>query len=299
MSLYVTPEKYRTMGFGIDLEGVEDFELASILNRAGAIAEGYCSVPRIPHQHSWLGGTIGTDSPEQHRWRVPENDFDIGQRRIYPYHWPIREVLQFRVYVTNTQYVEIAPSELFINNTERYVEVISLAFTGVGLFGAILPSLGLMRPVARIAYTYGFDHTSLAERLYETDARTFRAQNQFWDSDPAPVIMLGDTVQTTGYTVDSEEGTVTFSDSLSADSRVYASYSYKLPTEIRDAIGIIATHLLGERELQSRGMEGVQSLKVGEVTINKGAEKLSEKNLAYIEPEAAWLLDGFSHVTVR
>jgi hypothetical protein len=303
MTLYVTPAKYRTMGFGIDLDdpddAVEDFELAAILDRSGAIAEGYCAVPTIPRKHSFLGGEITTTAPEQHPWRIPENDFDIGSRRVYLYHWPIKEVTQFRVKVTNTQYVELAPSEIFINNTERYIEVISLAFTGVGLFGAILPSLGLMRPVAEIAYKYGRTFEQPEERLYPTDARTYRGLNQFWFSSPAPSVEVNGAVQTTGYSVDHEEGTVIFDTPLAVGAKASATYSFPLPPEIRDAIGLIATHLLGERELQKRGMEGVDSIKVGEVTIKKSDPKLSAENIDYFEPEAAWLLNGFKFPTVR
>jgi hypothetical protein len=298
MTLYVTPEKYRTLGFGIDLDGVEDVELASILARAQAIAEGYCAVPRIPHPHSFLGGTIDVDHPEQHAWRLPESDFDAGSRRVYPYHWPIKSVTQFRVKVTNTQYVSIGPSELFINNSERYIEVISLAFTGVGLFGAIMPTLGLMRPVSETAYEYGYEFDATGEVLYPTDARTYRAQNQHWVANSAKVFVNGSEV-TTGFTPDLTEGTIVFTAPQATGAVVMANYSYKLPYEIRDGVGMIATHLLGEREQQARGMTGVKSLKVAEITITNADDRISTENLAYIEPEAAWLLDGYKFLTVR
>jgi len=299
MTLYVTPEKYRTMGLGIDLEGIEDFELAAILDRAGSIAEGYCSVPLIPRRHSFLGGSISVDAPEEHSWRIPENSFDIGQRRIYPYHHPIVSVEQFRIYVTNTQYVEIAPSEIFINNTDRYIEVISLAFTGVGLFGAILPSLGLMKPVSRIAYTYGREYEQPEERLYPTDARTYRALNQFWHADPAPIVEVDGVVVTTGFTVDRTEGTVIFDAPLATGQVVTAAYSYSLPDEIRNAVGPITAQLLGERELASKAMSGVQSIKMGEITISRTQPRLSAETLAECLPSAAWLLDGFKYTTIR
>jgi hypothetical protein len=298
MAMYVTPEKYRTMGFGIDLDGVENFELASIMSRASAIVDGYCAVPRLPKPHSFLGGVITTDDPEQHPWRLPENDFDVGSRRVYPYHWPITNVEQFRVMVTNKQYVEIGPTELFINNRERYVEVISLAFTGVGLFGAIIPSIGLMRPVAEIAYSYGESHAETGEVLYATDARTYRALNQHWIANTVKVYVNGVEV-TTGFTLDMTEGTVVFDESLTADDVVTIDYQHKLPWEIRDAVGIIATHLFGEREKQARGMMGVKTLKVAEITITNEDDKVTSTNLAYIEPEAAFLLDGFKYMTIR
>jgi hypothetical protein len=298
MAVYLTPEKYRTMGFGIDLEGFEDFELASIMARASAIAEAYCAVPRLPVPHSFLGGSISTTRPEQHFWRLPESDFDVGSRRVYPYHWPIKSVLQFRVKVTNTQYVTIGPTEIFINNTERYLEVISLAFTGVGLFGAIIPSIGLMRPVSEIAYTYGYEFEEIGEILYPTDARTYRALHQFWVEDTA-VIYVNGAVQTTGFSLDLTEGTVIFDTPLDVGARVTVDYTHRLPWEIRDAVALIATKLLGEREQQARGMTGVQSLKVSEVTITNNRRGVDPENLFYVEPQAAGLLDGYRFMTVR
>src|ERR1051326_3905724 len=125
--LYVTPEKYRTMAVGIDLEGIEDVEVASVLDRAATVAESYCTVPRFPAQHSFFGGSV---VGEQHDWLFPESPLEAPRPRIWPYHWPITSVTDFKVKVTNTQYVTIAPTELFINNADRYIEVVSLAFTG-------------------------------------------------------------------------------------------------------------------------------------------------------------------------
>lgn len=299
MTLYVSPEKYRTMGFGIDLEGIEDVELVSILSRASAIADGYCAVPRLPHPHSFLGGIITPERPEQHFWRLPESDFDVGSRRVYPYHWPVKSVTQLNVRVTNTQYVRIEPTELFINNTDRYVEVISLIFTGVGLFGAIMPSLGLMKPVAEISYAYGENHDEVGEVLHPTDARTYRALNQHWTTDSAKVYTNGVEVSATDYALDLMEGTVVFNEPLVAQTIVTADYTHKLAWEIRDAVGMIATNLLGEREKQARGMTGVKSLKVAEITITNSGNKINSENLANVEPEAAWLLNGFKYMTVR
>jgi hypothetical protein len=299
MVLYVTPEKYRTMGFGIDLEGVEDVELASTLSRAQSIAEAYCSVPKLPKAHSFLGGVITPERPETHRWRLPDNEFDQPQRRIYPFHWPVKSVEQCRIYVTNTQYLNIPPTELFINNTERYLEVISLLISGYGLFGMILPTMGLYQPQSKTAYTYGFEYEVEGETLFPTDARTYRAANQHWIDGTAHVYLAG-VEQVSGFSVNQIEGTVTFDDPPGMGVEVAVDYMHKLPWEIRDAVGTIATHLLGERESQARGMTGVRTLKVAEVTITNQGDKEGKNNIGtYIEPEAAWLLDGFKYITVR
>jgi hypothetical protein len=298
MTLYLTPEKYRTMGFGIDLEGIEDVELASILSRAQSIAESYCAVPRLPIPHSFLGGVIPPEKPEVHRWRLPEHDMEAMPRRVYPYHWPIKSLEQLRIYATNTQYINVPPSEVFISNTERYIEVISMLLSGYGLFGMILPTMGLYTPQSKTAYTYGWDFDVTGEVLYPTDARTYRAQNQHWVTDSAAVYLAG-TVQTTGYSVNPTEGTVTFDSAPGMGVEVAVDYTHNLPWEIRDGIASITTHLLGEREQQARGMTGVKKLTVAEVSIQNMDSKLNASNLATIEPGAAWLLDGFKFVTVR
>lgn len=293
--LYVTPEKYRTMGFGIDLADIEDVELVSVLERASALAEGYVAAPR---QFSFFGGTM-TD--EQHIWRVSENPLELSQRRVWPYAWPIKEIASFRVNATNTQYVEVAPSELFINNADRYIEIVSLAFTNVGLFGAGITAMGLMQPVASITYDYGYRFEARGEILYPTDARTYRATNQFWDtSENTPVIYVnGVAALVADYTLDTTEGTVLFDNQLAAEDRVTADYDYKLPEEIRDAVGHLATYLMSGREIQSRAMGGLQSLKVGEVSIVNPSHRLDAATIGDLVPQAAWLLDGYRFISIR
>jgi len=299
MTMYLTPEKFRVMGFGIDLEGIEDVELAAIMSRASAVVDSYCAVPRLPVPHSFLGGVISTTKPEQHFWRLPEHDFDLGSRRVYPNHWPVKTMTQFRIKVTNTQYVTIQPTELFINNTERYVEVVSLMFTGLGLFGAIIPTLSMMKPICEIAYEYGETFEAAGEVLYATDARTYRAANQFWTGTPV-IYMNGTTVDAADYTINLVEGTVLFDSPLATGAVVTIDYVHRLPWEIRDATAMIATHLLGEREQQARGMTGVKTLKVAEVTITNDTTSHGKETMGtYIEPEVAWLLDGFRYMTVR
>jgi hypothetical protein len=109
--MYLTPQRFREMGLGIDTSELDDSELLSLINQATAVVNAYCNVPRIPQMHDFRGGTI---TSETHTWRYPVNSLDIGQRREYLFHWPILAISNFRIYVTNTQYIEIAPTELMI-----------------------------------------------------------------------------------------------------------------------------------------------------------------------------------------
>jgi len=303
--MYLTPQRFREMGFGIDISELDDAELLSLCKQASAVVDSYCNVPRIPQKHDFRGGTI-TD--EEHTWGYPQTPFDIGRRRMYLFHYPIIAIQQFRIMVTNTQYITIAPTELMINKTERYFEVVSLAMTGTGLFNAlIIPNVALAVPIAHTSYTYGWDFLETDEEMTCSDGQTWRAQNQFWHTDTGrePVIKVNDAVVTTGYTVNATEGTVVFTDNLLATDTVSATYHYKLPSDIQYGTGHIIAHLHGVSELQSRGMAHLTRLRVAEVDMERDLRRALPTSLVSdldLEvPEAAILLSAYraDNITVR
>ena len=274
--MYVTPDKFRTMRTGNDLDLLQDVEIAEVLDEASAVIDGYCSIPTIPQRHDFRGGSI---VGEDHQWRIPRGINELGSRRAYPFHFPIKiaidgngnplpQINSFKIYVTNTQYVDIAPSDLFVQNSERYVEVVSLAITSSGLFNAlIIPNVGLATPTVRMDYDYGYLFGSDAdERLYPTDALTYRARNQWWDSSVVPVVKQnGSAVSSSNYDVDYNEGTITFHTAIAPDEagtpdKITCTYSYRLPSEIMRATGLIAAYLLGDADLTAKGMAGLQTI---------------------------------------
>jgi len=302
---YLTPQRFREMGFGIDISELDDTELMSLISQASSVVDSYCNVPRIPQKHDFRGGTI---TGEQHKWRYPQSPFEIGQRKYYPFHWPILEILDFKIMVTNTQYVSIAPEHMMINNSERYWEVVSLAITGVGLFNAlIIPNVGLADPVAVSSYTYGWDFTVEDDTLTCSDGQTWRAQNQYWFTDiaRAPVIKKNGAVVSTGFTVNANEGTVVFTDNLLATDTVTATYHHKLPSDIQYGTGHVVAYLHGQSELHARGMAHLTLLKVAEVTMERDIPRSVPPtliaNFDSLVPEAALLLGAYrnDHITVR
>ena len=305
--MYLTPARFREMGFGIDISELDDEELAALIAQASTVVDAYCNVPRIPQKHDFRGGSI---TKEEHTWKLPKTDLDYGQRRVYLYHWPILKINDFKIYVTNTQYVGISASELFINNSEHWVEIVSYAVTHVGTFGAfIVPNIGLATPVMKIAYDYGWDFAVTDEMLVYSDGQTWRAQNQFWhstndvdDNSRDPIVKVNDVVTTTGFTIDYDEGTVVFDSNLDADDVVKVTYHHKLPADIQFGTGHIVAHLHGQAELHARGMAHLNMLKVAEVTMRRDRAKGSlAENLDTEVPDAALLLGAFraDNVTVR
>jgi hypothetical protein len=316
MPAYITYDRFRKMGFGIDMSELDPATWASLAAQATTWVNNYCLVPRMPQQHDFRGGTI---TGEQHSWRYPESDFDIGQRRAYPFHWPVKRMSQFRIYVTNTQYVQVDTTGLFINSSQRYVEVVSLALTSAGLFNAlVVPNIGLATPVVRFSYEYGWDFTEPGETLQTEDGQTWAATNQWWYADQdgedawgvpiggAPVISKNGAVITTGFTINYDEGTVVFDANLEATDVVSAAYHYKLPNEISLAAGHIMAWLFGASETRSRGMTQLESLQIGEVKLTKPIIRsvpsgARASDLELLVPDAAALLATyrFDGVSVR
>ncbi len=300
--MYLTPERFRTMGLGVDLTDVDDIELQSMLARASATVDDYCNVPVLPNPFDFRGGTM-TD--EAHEW----SDSLYDRPRPYRF-WPmvasvvpVLSVEQFRVYSTPNVYVEIDETEMFINNTGGWIEVSSLKLTQFGIFGAgIVPALiGMYHPVAKCTYTYGWTFASVDEVMYPVDAQRYQAQSQWWYDDPAPVVEVNGAAAGT-HTIDYDEGTVTFASALSATDVVTVSYSYKLPWQISHATGIIAADDFGEKKMRSRGMTGLDSIQVGEITLRRAAAPGQRGGTATIDPvsdKAAGLLSRFIFTAVR
>jgi hypothetical protein len=203
-----------------------------------------------------------------------------------------------KVYVTNTQYVDFSTSELFV--TKRNINITSLTITSVGLFGAFtVPVIGLATPICKVTYDYGWDFSSVDEVLMHTEGKLYRAQNQFWNAD-AVVVKVDGVVQSSGITLDRVEGTVTFDASLDPDAVVTASYGYALPNEVSQATGLTVADFIGKKELQERGMSGVQSISVGEISIDRPRPRAATSNVSMDVPnEAQQLLQGLNFITIR
>ena len=264
---YLTEERLRVLGFVGDLGDLEDVEIQSILLIASARADDYCNVPRLPQPYSFRGGSI---TNEQHPWNIG-NELVQPQRTIFLRHTPVKAVSSLRIYVTPSQYTEFDVDEIFIAPDMGTIDIVSLSMTSTGLFGAfIVPNIGLNKPQVRISYTYGYEFTAEDETLQPTDAKYYRAQNQFWDDTAVVVKIDGVEQNSSDYDIDRIEGAITLHAAPAAGAVVTASYGYTLPTDIALATGIIAHDILTERELHDKGLGNVRSLRVGEIQIDRG-----------------------------
>jgi hypothetical protein len=243
----------------------------------------------MPQRHDFGGGTI---TREQHAWRMG-TDYYTGTRRIYLWHKPIKSVTSLAIRVTNTMSVTLSAADLFINNSEGYVEVTSLAAVSFGVYPiGVVPNLGLYVPVAETSYDYGWTFAETDEPLDAFDASAYMSSHMRWVADPVPEIKKNGTVlETHDYTIDYTEGTVVMADTPTANDKYTASYTYSLPSAVQEATGIIATSQLGERSLANKGLTGLSSLKIAEVAFSRPINRVGAgDNMSLVIPESAQAL---------
>jgi len=262
---YVTPERFKTMGFGVDLDNTEDFELRAVLRRASDRVNSICAAPAIPQQHDFRGGSIVS---EEHHWNMGNGVNEPSQRSVYLWHYPIKAVSDLRIRLTNSQGIVFDSTELMV--FDREVEIVSLALTSTGLFGAfIVPEIGLSHPRIVATYTYGSLVPMTGQVLEATDGLLYRAEDQWWDSGETTTIYENGSPITSDFTIDYDEGAVVFDSAQSTESKFTADYTTKLPRGIATATGILAAEALGDAEMRSRGMSGLRSVRVGEIELTK------------------------------
>jgi hypothetical protein len=282
MVLYLTPDAYRVGGFGMDVSSFSDPELANLLAGASAQVNTYCAAPNLPQAHDFRGGSI---TGEQHSWML-----GTVQRRFRPWHQPVKAITQFHIYVSNNNYVDLAPQYLFVNNSEGWVEVVALAL-GIGVY-PVIANLSMNQPVGQMDYSYGYSFPVTGETLFETDGQTFRATNQWWDSTVAPVIYIDGVDSSGSFTINYDEGTATSAAELDAGVTVTADYTHRLPYAIARATGVIATAMIGQARIAARGMIGLSRIHVAEIDITRQSPTASSQALL-VPDEAASLLAPF------
>lgn len=296
----LSPRRYLRMGYG--LATPTDYTIAQVRNAIVASQDAvnrYCNVPKQPNLFDWRGGTM-TD--EQHQWPIRNAlAYGPGARRTYLNCGPIKTVTGFTLDLGKTYMVEITPEDgIYVNKLEQYVEIVSVNPTVVGFY-PLAVNLGLYNPIARVSYTYGWEFPVEGDVLEAETTRVFSAAYGNWDSlaDTA-AYFDGTLVDPDDYTLDYGDGTVTFATAPEPNVEVTADYTYLPPSEVVTAIGLTTTAFLGDVRLNARGMYGLQSLRVAEVTVTAlQPAKTATRNGATIPAAAANLLDSVTFGSIH
>lgn len=285
---YLSPKRFRFLGTGVDLSEITDDRILPSLVVASAMTNRYCATPV---DHDFRGGLV-TD--ERHVWN-PGNNYRVGTQRIWPLHRPIKSVDHLQIDVTNTQYVSVSGSSLYMNPQENWIEPVSLGLTPIGLFGlGVLPALGLHEPVTKLTYEYGWEFTAVDEPLASYSGSMLMAPDQFWTDDDVVIKMNGTAMAEADYEIDHYEGMVTVS-GYDAEAMYSASYGYTLPRPIGLATALIATDVMGQQGLVGRGLVGLSSLQVEEISMRVSMR--SGISNVPVNGAAASLLDPFVYLS--
>jgi hypothetical protein len=288
----LSPRRYLRSGYGLALPtGYTLSQLRTALIRAQDLVTRYCNAPKQPQPFDWRGGAM---TGEQHQWKVTNPlAYGPGARRVYTNAGPIKTVTALELDLGKTYLVDLNVTDgVYINTMEQYVEVVAINPTVVGFY-PLSVNLGLYNPVARISYTYGWTFDVAGDVLEAESPTVFSAAYGNWSQSPPAVIYLDGAEQTSGYAVDFDDGTVTFDTAPAPGVVVTADYEYGVPSEIVDAIGYVTTSVLAGARLAQRGLVGLSSLKVAEITMTTMAQSQRTNNGASVPQEAAGLLDGY------
>lgn len=266
---YLSPKRYALGGYGIDTDSFTNAQLRQKLIQASSQADAWCNRSMNPERSDMRGGTI---VGEQHSWPVQDPYVPLpGGRRVYLNSGPIQSVENFAIQFTNSWSMTLPPGNLFINATEGYIEIVAtqptiLGYPPVGIW------FGLSEPVLSVDYTYGWRFVVTGDPLEADSPNLYYASHGNWLSSVAPeVTVAGVVIDPDDYTVNYDDGSILF-DSGSEPGpgeEVLAGYTYTLPEAIPDAVGIIATDRMGQSAVARRGMVGLSSLRVAEVSLTQ------------------------------
>lgn len=265
---YVTPSQFKRMATGVDYSSLADSDLSVISSLATAAVNRHCAVAKLPQAHDFRGGSI---TNEQIDYPIG-NTFWPGSDKVWVMHRPVKAVSRFFLRITPDQGVNFDPADLYIHLTDGSIEVISLA-RRLSVFSAgFVPVLGLRQPVAELDYTYGWSFPVTGETFYaDSTLKVFHGENGWWDNTQTVNVYVNGTIQATNaYTVNYNEGTVTFTAPVTNGTGVTVDYTYKLPNEIFEATSLVMANAINSNAAQAANLRGLQGLRVEETEMRWG-----------------------------
>lgn len=287
--------RFLDAGYGIDTSPFTRSQLRSILVRATSAAYRYCAAPSIPQAFDFRGGAV---TGEKHQWPyVAPLLIASGSRRVYLNQKPLKDVSSFVLRLAKDYTVSLDPARnIVVNQMEGYIEVVALTPVITGYF-PIGWNFGLWNPLAEVDYTYGWTFEVTGDECEAQSPNLYTASHGNWSGDAPTVYVDGTEIDPDDYVINTDDGSILFGDDVSptVQSTVTCDYTYLCPDAVSQAVGIIATDLIGKARIAARGMIGLQSLRVAEVAITQmQPNRYTAKNGVSIPNEAAVLLNGFA-----
>lgn len=279
MPKYLTASQLLAATQGIDTSAIATAELAPYITAAESAIDAYC----------------GTSF--EYRARNLQTPWNPETRRILN-NWtpvPIQSVERLRIQVStqtvtgNPFVANIPPADIVLDNTDGWLEIVSLQAILYGLAPTII-NLGLNTIIALLDCHTGYYLVQSGEQLTPPVApeKAYTSGRAYWVQSitqapnqapfapqPVPPVVYQNGAQTTlPYTVDFVNGSVTFTGAQPATTDVVsADYTYAIPDEIREATRFATLALLAERNPNLAGMAGLSSLGLpGQMSMTRTAD---------------------------
>lgn len=291
---YCSPLRYLHGGYGVADTGTA-LALRNKLVAATAQVNAFCNAPLQPDIFDFRGGSV-TD--EQHVWQPPTPLLnEPGARRVFLSHRPIQSVTAFQIQYTNTYSLVLTPDQLMVNSNAGFIEIVASQPTIIG-YPPLGFWFGLYEPFTLTSYTYGWQFIANGDILEAVNPLVYMASHGSWlEGGDVSVSIDNVPIDPADYTINTDDGTVAFTEAVAPDPDqvATASYIYTLPSAIEQATAIIATDAFGQARIAQRGMIGLQSVRVAEVAISAmNPSAYTTKNGTTIPVAAAALLQGFA-----
>lgn len=201
----------------------------------------------------------------------------------------------------------INPGDIAYNVFENYIEIVPLQAILYSMLPVMI-ELGLTPPLVALDVEVGYYLDQLGEQLDDFgDHTTYLASRGFWATtydnqttiqpQAAPVVQkagvynaaagaaqtpwtqnpggfpyvvyVNGVAQTSGFTVDTTEGSVKFAVAQPSNAIVKADYTYQIPDAVREATLAQTTYLLAQRELARQGMRAADIVQTDQQSIRR------------------------------
>lgn len=278
MPKYLTPAQYKRYQDGIDLEGTNDLALAMTISRAEAAIDAH------------MGFDTKKGGFEPHNVMIQHEFHERNRRTFFPtYDIPVRNVTRYRIQISNIStagagfFANINSGDCVINNDGAYVEIVPLQAITYAL-SPVIVQLGLLKPIVEMDCEVGYYLPVFGETLLNGGQNTqYFAVNGFWASTytqalasqpnqlpPIPaVIYKNGVVQTSGYTIDTTDGSITFATPNAYTDVITADYTYTIPDIVAEACVLQTSYLLAQKSLNQMKMyKTLFQMRTGEQVIS-------------------------------
>lgn len=308
MPKYLTVQAYKDADTGISLSDVNDLSLARTIARAESAVDAYVKFDLKqggfePH-NVWL----------QQKWNISTRQTRFPNNPV-----PVQQINRYRIQVSNLSmtgagfFASINPGDCVINQYGDYVEIVPLQAITYSLSPIIL-QLGLRDPLVVMDCFVCFYIPVFGEILIDTgDHQNYKAVRGFWASVynqalhiqpntlpaiPPVVYSNGVTVNASNYSVNSQEGMVTFTAIQSSNPVVSADYCAQIPDPVREATLRQVTHLLEQRALTKLGLGGLDIAKSGDQQIQRIKQVRGVTRVETLCEDAAACLTDYAEIPI-